>query len=167
MTKAMVERNGALHFGEIIFAPESWASFWPDAQQLLPKHYEEVGADPSKAAWLPAQALYESAEQSGVLFVMGARLGNGQLIGYQISTLVGHPHYKDLLCAFEDAFFLDPLYRRGRNGIQLIKASLYFLEKLGTKRVFFHSNQRRPTDKLFVHLGFERSHVIYSKWLGN
>lgn len=167
MLRSQVEDvNGEVHYRGIVFAVEPWAKFWSDAQPLLVLHYKEVGALDAEYCWKPIESEYAQAAAKGALIVTSARTADGTLVGYQLSTLVQHPHYAGLLCAFEDAFFLHPNFRLGWTGVYLIKSALHFLQKRGAKKAFFQSNQLKPTDKLFKALGFVHTHTTYSKKLG-
>jgi GNAT superfamily N-acetyltransferase len=159
----LVETDGAILYRGFKFAPESWEQFWPDAQQLLKLHYQEVGAVDSEDCWVPKVSSYEQLQATGCLVIVSARATDNQLVGYQLSVLVEHLHYFGLLCAFEDAFFLHPDFRLGWTGVWLIKSALHFLQKRGAQKAFFQSNQRKPTDKLFKVLGFAHTHTTYCK----
>lgn len=163
---------------KVVFQEESWKTYYPEAKVLWAEHYEELCQDKGRMKMGPDVGWYEGLEKAGVLQLVTAREyrqgdGPGKLVGYQISVLRRHTHYP-VLCAFEDSFWLHPSYRKGKGlglkghpGVMLITESLRLLRVRGVQRVFFMSIESHPTDLLFRYLGFAKTHVTYSKWLGD
>lgn len=75
-----------------------------------------------------------------------------------------HMHY-DLLCGFEDAFFLSPKERKGLAGVRLLRETAKAAKARGVQKLFWHSKTIKPLGTLFERLGYVKSDEIYSKWL--
>lgn len=151
----------------LVYREESWDSYYKDARLLWPGHYEELCQDKVRMKMAPAVDWYKACESMGVLQIVSARDSEGHLAGYQISVIRPHTHYSGVLCAFEDSFYLDPLYRRGMEGVRLIKESVRLLKARGVQRTFFMSIESKPSDKIFQFLGFVKTHTTWSKWIGD
>lgn len=147
---------------KVTFQVEPWETYYAEARLLWPGHWKELATDP-KMPCGPDVEFYKAAQRAGIMQIVTART-EGRLVGYQISIIRRHTHYP-VLCAFEDTFYLDPLYRKGMTGVKLISQSLKFLKALGVQRVYFMSIDSKPTEKLFQFLKFKRSHTVWSRRL--
>lgn len=150
----------------LTYGIEDWDTYYRDAQLLWPGHYAELCQDKVRMPMGPAVDWYKSCDRAGILQIIAGRDASGLLAGYQISVIRTHAHYSSVLCAFEDTFWLDPLYRKGLEGVRLIKESLRFMRERGVQRVFFMSIESYPTDRIFQYLGFTKTHTSYSLWIG-
>jgi GNAT superfamily N-acetyltransferase len=94
----------------IDYAVELLAQWRPDAEPMLPKHYEELATYkevPLEVHW----PHYERAESNGVLRIYTAR-DDGVLIGYALFVCVWkHPHYRSISIASNDVIWIDPNHR--------------------------------------------------------
>lgn len=147
----------------LTFQRETFGALWPEAEPLMLLHWEEVGADRAKARFRLDVPTFQFLDLSGGLQVLTARRA-GAIVGYSMVVIRPHLHY-DLLCGFEDAYYLAPEERKGRTGIRLIQKTLEELKRRGVQKVFFHSKTVRPVGKIFERLGFTKSDEIYSIWL--
>lgn len=149
----------------VSFQEESWGEYYPDAQALWPGHYAELAGD-RRMPMGPDVAFYTLCEEVGSLLILTAR-AKGELIGYCLILVKPHPHYKSVLCGFEDSYWLKPEWRRGRTGVSLIKEAERLAKARGAKRLFFMTKLSKPLGKLFEYLGYTQTDVVYSKWIGD
>lgn len=147
----------------LTYIPEPFAVFEAESQHLWQGHWEELAPKGMPLGLdLP---WYRGLEAEGALVVVLAR-ARGVVVGYQISVVRPHSHYSSVLCGFEDIFYLAPAFRQGLNGVKLISKSVAVLRARGCKKVFFMSNEAKPTDKIFKYLGFAHTHTCYGLELG-
>lgn len=153
--------------GEVRFQEESWARYYADAGPLWPEHYEELCTDKVRMAMSPDVQFYQTMAASGFLQIVTARAA-GRLVGYVLSVIRPHSHYSNVLCGFEDAFWLDPEYRRGMTGARLVREAVKAMRRRGVQKVFFQSNLALPrVTRLFDYLGFKQTHITHSLWIGD
>lgn len=130
---------------------------------LLEKHWNEI-AQFKDFPLAPNWKLYDVLENQGLYKMFTARC-EGKLIGYVSYTLQGHHHYATTLHAMDDVLFVDPEYRTGRLGLELIKFAEQELRKYGAKVIYHHTKAAHNIGKLFEHLDYELTDLIYAKKL--
>lgn len=143
---------------------ETWAQYHADAAETWAAHYDEIAHDKDRMPMNPNVAMYQTLENAGMLQILCAR-DAGRLVGYMLFTVHAHGHYADVLCGFEDAFFLLKSHRKGFAGIKLIKESLRHLKQRGVKKVFIHTKKKLDVGRVLKHLGLTHSDEIYSGWI--
>lgn len=149
----------------ITYQQEGWSSYYTDCQALWHEHYAELATNKDSMQMSPDIETYKALEQQGNLLILTAR-ENGTLIGYQIAVVRRHLHYSTL-CGFEDAYFLTKAKRQGMIGVRLITESLKLMKQRGVQKVFFMTKNVLNKGLIFERLGFTRSDITYSKWIGN
>lgn len=142
---------------------EPFSSLWPEALPVMERHWEEVGADKERARFRFDAEAFAFLDARGALQVLICRSA-GEIVGYSIVIIRQHTHY-DLLCGFEDAYYLAPQFRKGMAGVRLIRETLKGLRCRGVEKVFFHSKTVKPLGRIFSRLGFVKSDEIWSLWL--
>lgn len=151
----------------ITFQLETWASYYsdPDREGLWLEHYGELEAGhQNRMKMEPDLASYQWLESQGQLAVLTARSA-GRLVGYAVTVIRPHMHYRPTLCGFEDALFLTRGARRGMTGVRLVRAMNEALRKRGVKKVFWHSKVFAPIEGIFRLLGMKKTDEIWSMWL--
>lgn len=114
----------------------------------------------------PDDARFETLDGAGQLQIVVARSA-GQMIGYMLFVVCPHPHYADVLCAFEDAYFLSADYRKGWHGVRLIREALRLLKSRGVQRWFIHTKKAKNMGRVLEFLGGSHTDEIYSGWIGD
>lgn len=140
---------------------ESWPRYFADprTQELWALHHKEL-ARPGWPQGVDAE-FYERIELYGQLQIMTVRHG-GELIGYCLLVIKPHPHYKSVLCGFEDSYFVEPSMRRGGVGYGLIRRSCQAAKARGAKHCFFMTKLALDMAKLFTRLGGEETDRLFS-----
>lgn len=150
----------------ITYQLESWESYYRDCQELWRMHYEEFRPfHKGRLEFGPDVQLYEQAETAGRLHILVAR-ASGVMVGYCLVKIGRHPHYTNI-CGFEDSYFVHPDYRKGWNGVKLIKRSIELLEKRGVMICYFMTKEFNSIEKIFIHLGLLRCDTVYCTGLGD
>ena len=81
---------------------------WELYHELLPLlevHWEEIADDKDKIKLNPDDATYFLMQEKGLLHCLICRF-EGKIVGYLVTFLMHHPHYKDHIYAQNDIFFL-------------------------------------------------------------
>lgn len=147
---------------KISFQVEDWENYCRDAGAALAEHSEELAADGMKIQ-IDAP-FYRVCDEQGGLSILTARF-EGKIIGYFISVVRAHPHYKDTLCAFEDAYFLSKEHRKGWTGVRLVREAEKALKARGVKKLFVMENRKKNLRSFFPALGYKETHITYAKWI--
>lgn len=150
----------------ITYQVEPWAQYRAGCDGLWRQHYNEIAADKQRMPMRPDEPLYRHLESAGQLQIVVAR-DAGEMVGYMIFVVRPHPHYADVLCGFEDAYFVGTGHRRGWTGVKLIRESIRHLKARGAKRVFIHTKKAKDMGRLLTFLGLSHSDEIYSGWIGD
>ena len=70
---------------------------------------------------------YQQIEYVNALHIVTAR-DDKKLIGYYVSIIATHHHYKDALIAENDVHYILPEYRKGWLGYKFLKQAIQFLK---------------------------------------
>jgi GNAT superfamily N-acetyltransferase len=153
-----------------VFAIERFYEVAPDIKPLFKRHWDELGRDRDRVPldfwWEHAAAL----DTSGILRIMTVRL-EGELIGYMLTLVSPHLHYKSTLHANVDAYWLAPEHRKGWAGVAMIRAHEKAMRALGVKRLFigenltFKNKRGKQMRGLLRALGYAATDVHFRKML--
>lgn len=156
------------HTDLITFYIEDWHSYRYDISlpALWAEHYGELAGDPDRMPMGPDDNFYASLELAGSLQITTARQ-RGKLVGYVLCAIRPHPHYRSILCSFEDAYFLTKSCRRGLIGYKLLRFTERALAARGVKKAFFMTKLSKDLLDLFTRLGYNESDRMVEKWIGD
>lgn len=144
----------------ITYQIEEWRTYRSDCDDLWRAHYNEIAGDKSMPMG-PDEALYRDLEARGKLQIVVARTA-GVMVGYMIFVVQPHPHYCEVLCGFEDAYFLHSDHRRGWAGVKLVSQSLRYLKLRGVEKWFIHTKKNKDMGRILSRLGGAHTDEIYS-----
>lgn len=150
----------------ITYQLEPWSAYYRDCQALWVEHYEELAVRKERMAMKPDVAAYQRLEAAGALSILTAR-DDGRMVGYILSTVRPHLHYADVLCGFEDAYFLSKSHRKGMTGVRLLREWEKAMRARGVQLVFAMTKPWLDMRPLFERLGFSQSDYVMSKWIGD
>jgi GNAT superfamily N-acetyltransferase len=148
----------------ITYQQESLVTAKKDARPLLEKHWEEIALNKDTIKLNPDWDAYADLEDAGILRIFTAR-SDGELVGYFVTFVKAHIHYKDHLFAYNDILFLTKEYRKGFTGSKLIKFAEKCLKEDGVSVVVVNTKRHKPFDVLLEWLGYKHIENIYSKVL--
>lgn len=149
----------------ISFTVEDWAVVKDEAAPLWPLHWEEVGQNKIKMQLDPDIGKLDRLNASGMLHIVIAR-EDGKLIGYHASIIDTLMHYKNVLAAKGDLYWLAPEYRKGSTGIKLLKEVERTLKLRGVQVMYDITKLYLDKGPIFEHLGYKPIERTYSKWIG-
>lgn len=149
----------------ITFHQEPFAKAYRDASAAIARHYDEIAEDKHIIGLIdPDLEYYAALEKRDMLRVLVARDGN-KLVGYYIAVISNNKHYKSVLCATEDMYYLDPDYRKGALGLKLLLEAERMLRE--TKAVISIAKTKISHDHgvLFERIGYRPFERVYCKIL--
>lgn len=149
----------------LTFQAEPWAIYYRDCQALWRAHYDELAIRKERMQMKPDVPAYEALERVGSLHILVAR-ENGEMVGYVTSVVRQHLHYADVLCGFEDAYFLRKSHRKGMAGVRLLREWERAMRGRGVQLICAMTKPWLDMGPLFERLGFAKSDHVYSKWIG-
>ena len=150
----------------ITYEVEEVANVLDEVKPLLEKHWNEIALHKDNIALKPDYDKYLLLDKMNMLQLVTAR-DDGKLIGYFVSFIQPHMHYKDNLFAMNDILYIDPEYRKGSVGYKLFKHAEKFLKEVGVDVIMIHSKVKNDFKPLMDRLGFERVEYTYSKYIGD
>jgi L-amino acid N-acyltransferase YncA len=126
-------------------------------------HYDELSV--TKTYPLdPDYEAYLTLARAGLLKVVTCRK-DGALVGYMYFILARNLHYKTMLVAAEDLYYLDKAERKGRVGLDMFKFAERYLKEIGVNRVVFTTKVHLDNSSLFKYLKYTFVEKLYSKIL--
>jgi len=148
------------------FAIETIDQVLNDMTWLWDIHWQEIALDKAKVPLNPDVDTFRLLEDAGLLLIVTARDGE-KMVGYHVSVVRPHLHYKHSLSAYADMYFIHPDYRQGMTGVRLFKYLEEQLRKKGVERVFQSTKLHKDVGKLFERLGYKETERLYVKWIGD
>ena len=136
-----------------------------EIQRYWPEHYSELASN-KEIELAPDYDWYVRTAMNGCLHVVTVRDGD-KLVGYHISIVAPHIHYRNSLTAHTDIYFLDKAYRKGFFGIDLFKFMEESLKARGVERIYMMTKTDSDKGKILDRLGYVEKERIYTKMIGD
>ena len=150
----------------ISFSVEKWHEVKDEAAPLWPLHWEEVGQNKVKMQLDPDLDKLALLDARGMLHIVVVR-DKGVLVGYHASVVDTLMHYRQILAAKGDLYWLAPEYRKGATGIRLLKEVERTLKLRGVQVMYDITKLYLDKGPIFEHLGYKPIERNYSKWIGD
>lgn len=119
---------------DLTFQVEPFFAIARELPPLFLRHWEELATDKQAIPLEPDWDKYMLLWAQGHLVVMTMRAGDA-LIGYIFNLIGPHLHYRSMLHAEIEMFWLDPIYRGTSRTMRWFKANDDMLREIGVKRV--------------------------------
>ncbi|MHB8815838.1 MAG: GNAT family protein [Steroidobacteraceae bacterium] len=146
----------------VAFAVETYRQAQPGIADLLPAHWEEIALDKDAIKLDVDWANYAWLAEQGMLHIVTARDGN-VLVGYHISIIRPHAHYKGSLTCFSDIMYLKPEYRAGMTGYKLIRFFRDSVKAKGVQKIYMMTKLTLDLDPILRRLGFKAIERVYTQ----
>jgi GNAT superfamily N-acetyltransferase len=127
-------------------------------------HWEKCGIYRDKMPLDVNKDFYVQSEKSGHAFIYTIR-ADGKLVGYSMVLLNYQPHYKKDVFAVVDAIYIDPEYRKGSRAKKFMKDIEAYVKRLGISILAYYVGIELDYPELFKYLGYDKTEVIYTKYL--
>lgn len=150
---------------ELTYQVENWFDCKEEMQWLFPIHWEEVALNQDSIPldmWFDE---YDKLAAADILHIVTVR-DDDKIIGYYWAMIRNHMHYAKSLTAYTDMFFLHPNYRKGSNGIKLIRFFEESVKAKGVQRIIANTKVKLDKSAIFERLKYQRAEVVYTKVIG-
>lgn len=148
------------------FAVETIDQVLDDMTWLWDIHWQEIALDRAKVPLNPDVDTFRALEDAGLLLIVTARDGE-KMVGYHVSIVRPHLHYKQSLTAYADMYFIHPDYRQGMTGVRLFKYLEERLRERGVERIYQGTKVHKDMGRLFERLDYKETERLYVKWIGD
>ena len=148
----------------VTYQVEEFSQCIPEVRLHLDEHYEELSVTKNGFPLDPDWDAYDRMEQQQALKIVTCRK-DGELVGYVFFLLHYNLHYRTMLTAAEDIYYLKKSERKGRVGIKLFKFADDYLKSIGVKRVILGTKVHLDNSRLFEYLGYTFFEKLHSKML--
>lgn len=149
----------------VTYAVEAWSDLLPEMSPIWQQHWEEVAMHRDAVPLDPDLDAYLSMERAGMLHIVAAR-SEGKLIGYHISIVKPHLHYRTTLHAHTDVYFVCPEFRQGMTGVKLFKEVERTLKARGVIKMITGTKLSLDMGRIFERLGWEETERTFTKLIG-
>lgn len=149
----------------VTFCVEDWFDCKDEMAALWPDHWKEVALDHEAIPLDPDLALYDHLADGGMLHCMIAREG-GKIVGYHLSIVKPHLHYRTSLHAQTDVYYIAPEHRKGMTGVRLFKEVELSLKSRGVKKMITGTKLSLDMSAIFKRLGWRETERTYTKCIG-
>lgn len=157
----------------ITYAVEEWSKTWPELSKLWDEHWREVAINQDVIKLDPDIAAYNAFDRAGMLHLVVARSA-GDVVGYHISFVRPHLHYRCSLSAITDVYFIRADHRKPRTALRFFEAVEKTLVARGVQKVFTGVKLHNAPDghsldngRLFQFLGYVETERLYTKVIGD
>jgi len=152
----------AWHDMQMRYAVEPYQEALAEVRDLLEEHWREVALDHDAIKLEPDYERYAAIDADGKLHLCTARIG-GELVGYHLSIVHSHLHYKSSLTCFTDVFFLRKEYRNGLAGYKLLKFFRDSVRKrFKVQKIYMSMKLTHEIGPLLERLGFKPIERVYT-----
>lgn len=136
----------------IEYKAEPWLEVEDEILPKMRRNAEEAYADIDAEIYVDRD-FYRRCAASGTLLVITARSA-GAIVGYCLFHVYHHWHFKALLAASSDAYWVEPSWRVGFSwvGLRMLKYAMEVLKLAGVRLVTANAPGRSAV--LFEKLGF-------------
>jgi GNAT superfamily N-acetyltransferase len=129
------------------------------------EEWEEVALDKDQIPLSINYDQYRTMESKGILYILSAR-HEGRLVGYYIAFVYPHFHYAEAgLMAFCDVYYMQPRFRRGGFGVQLLAEAERVFRERGVVKSYMSCKVHQDHTDLFEKLGWRKSDFCFIKML--
>jgi GNAT superfamily N-acetyltransferase len=148
----------------ITYAVERWTDILEEIRPFAPLHWAELAVTQDDVPLDFDWDRFAAMDAAGTLHTVTVRL-DGHLVGYHISLIGGHLHYKSTKHAMVDLYYLLPEHRRTKMGVGLFQFAERALRQVGVVKIITGTKVHLPNDALFERLGYQCTDRTYAKIL--
>jgi L-amino acid N-acyltransferase YncA len=141
---------------------ERWRDLRGEMLPLLVRHWREVALNHADVPLDIDEAAYAQHDEAGALHIVTARR-DGLLVGYHVSIVSPHLHYRSTLHALTDVYWIAPECRHGVTAMRLFQAAERTLKERGVRKIFTATKLHLDQGPLFERLGFKPVERVYAK----
>lgn len=149
---------------EVKFSCELLEDMLDELKPLLPIHWLEIANDQDTIPLDPDYEWYLSMEKNGHLQICTARK-EGVLVGYVITFIRMHPHYKTTKFGNVDIYYLVEECRNNGVGARFFKFHEFIMKSIGVHKLVTMVKTHHDHSPLFKALGYTHTEELFGKIL--
>lgn len=149
----------------VVFGEEPWSEVGPEIRAIAGRHWSEIAVHQDKFELDLDGDLYDKLEALDILHITTARSGS-RLVGYYVSIIKTHPHYRNTLFGFLDSYFILPEFRCGTVGVELFDAMESAMKRRGVRCLLSGMKSHHDIEPLFRRLGWTSIETAFTKFIG-
>jgi hypothetical protein len=149
----------------LTFQRERLADVRKEVEPLLVRHWDEIALNKDTVPLDPDWDMYLRIEEAGFVCAITARR-DGVLVGYVNYIISRNLHYRSLLVAEGDIFWLAPECRKGTAGIRMLRCAEGVLKEGGVNKIVNKVKLHFDIGVLFERMGYKPIERIYAKMIG-
>lgn len=107
---------------------------------------------------------YQAMQAAGAARWLGAFDGE-RMVGYSTLFISPHMYNASVLCAFNEALFVEPEYRNSSAAYKLWRAVERLASDLGCKLIYWHLSVHSKMPKMMVKRGYREADIVMEKEL--
>ena len=130
--------------------------------ELGREHYAELVALKHVVEFDPHLDRYAMLEANNCMVNLGAYDGD-KLVGYSTNVLGPHMDSQHLMCAHNTMFFLSKQYRKGLQGIRLLRATTAACKERGARYMLWRAKPDTSMHALLARMGHLHLETVYSE----
>lgn len=146
----------------ITYQVERLADIKIEVAPLLLRHWEEIALNRDTVPLDPNWDQYLFMDREGYLQITTAR-EDGKIVGYAAYFIAANLHYRSLVVADSDIFWLAPEKRKGMVGVKLLKAAEEHLKAVGVNKIVNKVKLKHDVGAVFERLGYTPIERLYAK----
>ena len=143
---------------------ESFADVIDEIKPLLTAHWLEIARHKDVIALNPDYEKYRLLDEGGMLHVVTVRKED-KLVGYFVTFVAPHLHYKDHIMATNDILYVDPDYRGGTTAFKMFKYAEKTLKDRGVEKIIINMKIAHEFGSLLDHMGYREIEKVYELML--
>lgn len=128
---------------------------------LARRNWSETGCD---FEFDPDIARYDAMCKAGIMRALGAFDGSA-MVGYSTMFMAPHTFNPRVLCAFTEALFVAPEYRRSSAAHKLIMATEDEAAEHGCQRIYWHTAAGTRLPDTLARRGYRQADIVMEKEL--
>jgi GNAT superfamily N-acetyltransferase len=149
-------------FTEEPFSKEVYDEMYP----LLEEHWAEIATDKS-IELAPDFDNYQLLQDTDHLHMLFCRDEINQIIGYMVTFITPHMHYKNMIYAQNDLIYIHPNHRRGSLASRMLKVFEQQMKEKGVDVIHMHVKVAFEFGAMLTRIGFMHEENIYRKKIGD
>ena len=148
---------------QLTFQPESWSSIAEEIAPYAEQQWREMSTDQDLFRIDMDWDRYAAWDAAGNLLAFTAR-DSGRLIGWHLSLIGTHPHYKNIIMGMQDTYYLLPEYRSIPTlGIRIFLEMGQAAKARGARKLIGNTKSYADKSSVFERLGWRKEGLIFTK----
>lgn len=149
--------------GALVFAEEFFPDAWPEFMRLAVRHWCETEMYRAGEGMNPDEERYTNFNHHGMYRFFSVR-SKGRMVGYCGMYVMRSMHTQKTV-ATEDAWFLLPEFRKGRNAIRFYQYVERQMKDAGAQRITMSTKITNKAGRILTYLGYSHFANQYTKEL--